>query len=238
MIKPITGQYECVHRSGIGLDYFTSRIDRLTLYPDGRFLFIVQDRSRAASAAQSLINKQQLSTQAVEVRGEGTFQVQGPTLMLLFQDGSRRQGQISPNGDGIQLEKDLFNKISDSTVLPSANRMKADMDDIARGLKIAGTLGGMALKAAKTVQETLQQPSPTPPQSSYPAQGSQSSSPATSQAASGNPPSTYSPPTAGSPTQSQGYPSSANVETLYCDQCGTPARSGKRFCNHCGAALS
>ena len=61
MMKPITGQYECVHRSAVGLDYFTSRIDRLTLQADGRFALIVQDRSRIANAAQSLVSGQQIT---------------------------------------------------------------------------------------------------------------------------------------------------------------------------------
>src|SRR5439155_53051 len=68
MTKSITGQYEYLHRSGVGLDYFTSRIDRLTLQPDGRFILTIQERSRIANAAQSFINGQQIATNAPELR--------------------------------------------------------------------------------------------------------------------------------------------------------------------------
>jgi len=87
-MKPITGQYECAHTSGVGLDYFTSRIDRLTLQPNGRFMLIVQDRSRLANAAQSLISGQQVNTAAPETRREGTFTQQGNVIVLRFDDGA------------------------------------------------------------------------------------------------------------------------------------------------------
>ena len=77
MTKPITGQYEYVHRSGVGLDYFTSRIDRLILQTNGRFILIIQESSRVANAAKSLINGQQIATQAPEIRREGTYTAQG-----------------------------------------------------------------------------------------------------------------------------------------------------------------
>ena len=67
-MKPITGQYECVHHSGIGLDYFTSRIDRLVLYPDGRFTLSVQQMSRVANAAKSWLNKQAATNTPPETR--------------------------------------------------------------------------------------------------------------------------------------------------------------------------
>lgn len=155
-MKPITGQYELAHQSGIGLDYFTSRLDRLTIYPNGRFLLITQDRSRLSNAAQSLISGQQVSTAAPETRREGNYILQGNVISFRFDDGSQEQGQVSWNGDGIQIGQNFFNKVSDSTMIPPTQRVKKDMDDIAKGLKIAGTIGGMALKAAKTVHSTIQ----------------------------------------------------------------------------------
>ncbi len=155
-MKPITGQYEFAHQSGIGLDYFTSRLDRLTIYPNGRFLLITQDRSRLSNAAQSLLSGQQVSTAAPETRREGNYILQGNTISFRFDNGSQEQGQVSWNGEGIQLGQNFFNKVSDSTMIPPTQRVKKDMDDIAKGLKIAGAIGGMALKAAKTVHSTVQ----------------------------------------------------------------------------------
>ncbi|HLI08850.1 MAG TPA: zinc ribbon domain-containing protein [Ktedonobacteraceae bacterium] len=178
-MKPITGQYECTHQSGIGLDYFTSRLDRLTIYPNGRFLMITQDRSRLSNAAQSLMSGQQVSTAAPETRREGNYILQGNTVSFRFDDGSQEQGQVSWNGEGIQIGQNFFNKVSDSTMIPPTQRVKKDMDDIAKGLKIAGTIGGMALKAAKTVHSTIQavqeagtsQPNPFTVQGQGPTQG-------------------------------------------------------------------
>ncbi len=155
-MKPITGQYEFAHQSGIGLDYFTSRLDRLTIHPNGRFLLITQDRSRLSNAAQSLISGQQVSAAAPETRREGNYILQGNAISFRFDDGSQEQGQVSWNGEGIQIGQNFFNKVSDSTMIPPTQRVKKDMDDIAKGLKIAGTIGGMALKAAKTVHSTIQ----------------------------------------------------------------------------------
>src|ERR1700676_169548 len=156
MKKPITGQYEFLHRSGVGLDYFTSRIDRLTLLPNGRFNLIIQDRSRVVNAAQSLISGQQVGANAPETRREGTYSVQGNALSFRFDDGSEEQGQAAWNGEGMQFGPNFFDKVSDSTLLPPTHRLKKDMDDIAKGLKIAGALGSMAAKAVKTVQDTMQ----------------------------------------------------------------------------------
>ncbi len=232
MQKPITGQYECVHRSGIGLDYFTSRVDRLTVQQNGRFILIVQDSSRVANVAQSLINGQQAATNAPETRREGSYSIQGNVLTLRFDDGAREEGQLAWNGEGLQLGPNFFNKVSDSTLLPPTHRIKKDMDDIARGLKIASTIGGMAMKAAKTIHDTIQttqEPGPastaTPGQAAVPPGGAQPG-PA-HQPQQQFPPAqpTYTPPPP--PTQ----------EALFCDQCGTRARPGKRFCNNCGAQL-
>src|SRR5713226_4858320 len=154
MMKRITAQYECSHRSGVGLDHFTSRLDRLILQANGRFTLIMQERSRITHAAHSLMSGQQISTNAPETRREGSYTYQGNTIFLNFDDGTQDQGQL--DADGIQIGANHFDKVSDSTLLPPTNRMKKDMEDIAKGLKIAGTLGGMAIKAAKTIQDTFQ----------------------------------------------------------------------------------
>jgi hypothetical protein len=231
MTKPITGQYECQHSSGIGLDYFTSRIDRLILQPDGRFTLTIQERSRLSNAAQSLVSGQQITNAAPEKKREGTYTVQGNTIVLHFQDGTQEQGQVSWNGEGLQLGQDFFNKVSDSTLLPPTHRLQKDMDDIAKGIKIATTVGGIALKAAKTIHNTLQstqsndaattpdagsvrQPAPQPaqqqPQPAHPV-----------------------PPPPPSPQPAQGQ-----MEALFCDQCGARSRPGKKFCGNCGARLT
>src|SRR6266567_8544672 len=176
MTKPITGQYEFLHRSGVGLDYFTSRVDRLTLQSDRRFILIIQERSRVANVAQSLMSGQQIATNAPEVRREGTYSAKGNAISFRFDDGAIEDGQMSWNGEGMQFGPNFFNKVSDSTLLPSTHRLKKDMDDITKGLKIAGTIGSIAIKAAKTIHDTIQStqepgigPAPTP--SPSPAQG-------------------------------------------------------------------
>jgi len=95
MTKSIIGQYEYLHRSGVGLDYFTSRIDRLILQPDGRFILIIQERSRISNAAQSFINGQQIATNAPEVRREGTYTAQGDAIAFRFDDGSIEDGKLA-----------------------------------------------------------------------------------------------------------------------------------------------
>ena len=234
-MKSITGQYECVHRSGIGLDYFTSRIDRLTLQTNGQFSFVVQGQSRVSHAAKSLISGQQVDINAPETRRVGTFSSQGDTIKFYFADGTQEQGQLTTNG--IQISNNFFEKVSDSTLLPPTHRMKSNMEDIAKGLKIAGALGGAAIKAVKTIQDTIQttqgmQSTPTSNASSQAAnqrpQGYQAphSSPA------------FTPTSAPPPAQSTNNTTpEENIETLFCDQCGAPVRPGKRFCNHCGARL-
>jgi len=82
MTKPITGQYEYQHSSGVGLDYFTSRIDRLTILANGRFVLIIQQRSRLHNAAQSVIKGESVSMSAPETRFEGTYTAQGNTINL------------------------------------------------------------------------------------------------------------------------------------------------------------
>jgi hypothetical protein len=264
-MKPITGQYECLHNSGVGLDYFTSRIDRLTLLPNGRFTLIVQDRSRLSNAAQSLLSGQQVSTAAPETRREGNYIIQqGNSVLLRFDDGTQQQAQLSWNGEGLQIGQDFFNKVSDSTVLPPTHRLKKDMDDIAKGLKIAGAIGSIAIKAAKGIHETIQSAQQSNPNQAPPAQNPSSVSsqplqappspvpPAQSAQRTGGPPpvqpvlrpvpSGPSPVPPAQPVQqatpqpSQVQPQ-GRVETLFCDQCGARCRPGKRFCSQCGAQL-
>ncbi len=227
-MKSITGQYECFHRSGIGLDYFTSRIDRLTLQANGQFFFVIQDRSRVSHAAKSLISGQQADINAPETRRAGNYSSQGANIFFYFDDGTQEQGQFTTNG--IQIGDNFFEKVSDSTLLPPTHRMKSNMEDIAKGLKIAGALGGAAIKAVKTIQDTIQttQGVQTTPTSNASSQG-------TSQQPRGNQTSPASPVP---PTQSTNNTiPGQGVETLFCDQCGAPVRPGKRFCNHCGARL-
>jgi hypothetical protein len=249
MTKPVTGQYECQHSSGIGLDYFTSRIDRLILQPDGHFTLTIQERSRLSNAAQSLVNGQQISTTTPETKREGNYTLPGEnTIVLHFQDGAQEQGQLAWNGEGLQLGQNYFNKVSDSTLLPPTHRLQKDMDDIARGIKIATTIGGIALKAAKTIQGTLQTPQdtgsaatqtpvapqqPTPSPQPVPPPPSPPSRPA-------QPPSPPSPAQSIPPVQSAEPPQAApsmQMEALFCDQCGARSRPGKKFCNNCGARL-
>jgi cell division protein FtsN len=242
MTKPVTGQYECLHRSGIGLDYFTSRVDRLTLYPNGRFALITQNRSRAVNAAQSLMSGQAITSNAPETRREGSYTRQDRLLIFSFDDGAQMQAQIAWNEEGLQIDTNFFQKVSDSTVLPPTHRLKQDMDDIAKGIKIATTIGGIALKAAKGIHETIQTIQTPAPQTSQPApvpqppmQQQQAESPAPTPAY----PSTPTPPSVAqqAPTPMPQQATPAQVETLYCDQCGAPARPGKHFCNQCGARL-
>jgi hypothetical protein len=157
-MKSLTGQYECMHRSGLGLDYFTARLDRLTLYANGRFTLITQEKSRILHAAKSLASGQQASIDAPEEHAEGSYTSQGDRLFLRFDSGEEEQGQIQEAG--LQFGKDFFEKVSDTTFMPPPQRMKSNMEDIAKGLKIAGAIGGTVLKAAKTIQDTLQTSQP------------------------------------------------------------------------------
>jgi hypothetical protein len=235
-MKSLTGQYECLHRSGIGLDYFTSHIDRLTLQANGRFSHILQEKSRIGHAAKTLLSGQQVDMNAPEVRREGRYASQGNVVSFFFDDGTQEQGQITPDG-GIQLGNNFFEKVSDSTLLPPTHRLKSNMEDIAKGLKIAGAIGGSAIKAVKTIQDTIQnaqgQGSRSTPASNSPPQGTN----AYSQAPAYQPPQTP-PPAQPMYSNSNASPGQGqNAETLFCDQCGQPARPGKLYCNHCGARL-
>jgi hypothetical protein len=240
-MKSISGQYECSHRSGLGLDYFTSRLDRLTLQANGRFTLIAQERSRITHAAQSVMSGQQISSNAPETRRDGTYTYSGNNISLQFDDGSQEQGQLTP--DGIQIGKNLFEKVSDSTLLPPTHRLKMDMEDISKGLKIAGTLGGAAIKAAKTIQDTLQnsqnhqsvQTSGNQPAAPQQAQGY--AAPAGSSQQQAAPPVQSAPVRPPQPAPAQNTKIDEDAETLFCDQCGAPVRPGKRFCNRCGARL-
>ena len=232
-MKSLTGQYECLHRSGIGLDYFTSHIDRLTLQANGRFSYVVQEKSRIGHAAKTLLSGQQVDMNAPEVRREGRYSWQGNIVTFYFDDGAQEQGQLAANG--VQIGNDFFEKVSDSTLLPPTHRLKSNMEDIAKGLKIAGAIGGTAIKAVKTIQDTIQnaqgQGSQSTPTSNPPSsQGANTYSQAPTYQSPQTPPPAQPAHTA-RPDQGQ------NAETLFCDQCGQPVRPGKLFCNHCGAKL-
>src|SRR6516164_8271426 len=108
-MKSIAGQYECLHRSGVGLDYFSSRIDRLTLQTNGQFSFVVQDRSRVSHAAKSLISGQQVDINAPETRRTGRYSYQGDNIIFSFDDGTQEQGQLTTNG--IQISNNFFEKV-------------------------------------------------------------------------------------------------------------------------------
>jgi len=237
-MKSITGQYECSHRSAIGLDYFTSRLDRLILQSNGRFTLVVQERSRISHAARSLLNEQQIDTNAPETKRVGSYTNPGSIISFFFDDGMQEQGQLSTNG--IQIGKDFFEKVSDSTLLPPPQRVQSYMEDIAKGLKIAGTIGGVAVKAAKTLQNTIQttqgsQSGHAPNTSFSQATNQQSQAYQAPPSSPAPPPVPPSQPAPVSPTQNEA--SAQDSETHFCDQCGAPVRPGKRFCNHCGARL-
>jgi len=234
-MKSITGQYECVHHSGLGLDYFTSRIDRLTIQANGQFIFVVQERSRISHSARSLISGQQIDTNAPETRRVGNYSYQGNDIIFYFDDGTQDQGQLTANG--IQLGNNFFEKVSDSTLLPPTHRMKSNMEDIAKGLKIAGAISGAAIKAAKTIQDTIQtaQGAQSTPASDASSKGANSQ---TQRNQVTQTPPVSTPVSATTPAQStnEAIPGQ-HIETLFCDQCGAPVRPGKSFCNHCGARL-
>lgn len=232
-MQSITGQYECAHRSGIGLDFFTSRLDRLTLQANGHFTLIEQERSRITHAAQSIMSGQQISTNAPETRHEGTYTFQGNTVLFYFDDGTQEEGQLTPNG--IQFGQNTFEKVSDSTLLPPTNRLKMDMEDIAKGLKIAGAIGGAAIKAAKTIQDTVQTAQQPQSESGRSAGAPQQQQGQAYRASSASPPPRAAQPMPSPPASDT--KAVENDETLFCDQCGAPVRPGKRFCNHCGARL-
>lgn len=240
-MKSLTGQYECMHRSGLGLDYFTARLDRLTLLGNGRFTYITQDKSRIANAARSLLSGEQANTNAPETKREGSYSVQGNLFFLRFDDGTQEQGEIQ--ADGMQIGQNYFEKVSDSTLLPPTHRMKSNMEDIAKGLKIAGAIGGAAMKAAKTIQDTIQasqanqQGQPQNNAAQQPPQANPVQSPQSQYQVPVQPVQPAQPHYA-APIQSvPASPAAGGEETLFCDQCGAPVRPGKKFCSRCGARL-
>jgi zinc ribbon protein len=216
-MKSLTGQYECANKSGLGLDYFTAKLHRLTLYSSGRFTLITQEKSRIMHAAKSLVAGEQATMEAPETHREGHYSELNDVVLFHFDDGTEEQAQLQ--ADGLQIGKDYYEKVAESTFMPPPQRMKSNMEDIAKGLKIAGAIGGTVLKAARTIQDTLQT---QPPQNNQPSTSgsAQQAAPATP------PPVNYTPP--------QGP---QGDETLFCDQCGARVRLGKRFCNQCGARL-
>jgi hypothetical protein len=236
-MQSLTGQYECAHRSALGLDYFTARLDRLTLYASGRFALITQEKSRVMHAMKNLAAGEQASgMEAPEARAEGSYSAQGDLLFLSFDSGEQERATIQDTG--LQFGKDFYEKVADTTFMPPPQRMKSNMEDIAKGLKIAGAIGGTVLKAAKTIQGSLQTSQPDQNQ----AASSQSAAPVQpAQSWQAQPAAPVTPPvTPGyAPQQAtSGYAQAESEDTFYCDQCGAPVRSGKKFCNKCGARLA
>nr|BBH92604.1 hypothetical protein KTA_08030 [Thermogemmatispora argillosa] len=256
MLKPVTGQYECQRRSlpVPGLASLTARVDRLTLLPDGRFVLLTQERSRLAQAAQSLLAGTgsgagpAVNPPPAETRREGQYVCQDRRLLLLFDDGSRLEGQFAWNGEGVQLGPDFFQKISDSTLFPPPQRLKQEVEELAKGLKIAATLGSLAVKAARAIQSSQPTQTTAPgPASPSPAASTTVGSSATPSAPAFHSPTSSAPapqaahlspdpavPAAGAQGQAQVAPGN---ETFFCDQCGARVRPGKRYCGQCGALL-
>jgi hypothetical protein len=205
--------------------------------------------SRAANAAKSWLNKQTVNNAPPETRLEGRYTQQQQKVMLTFDNGGFEEAHISQNEDGIQVGPNYFPKVSDSPVLPSAQRMQQDMNDIAKGLKIASTIGGVAMKAAKTVQGAInagqnQGAANASSSTAYPATQPASDTSGIQQNNIQTPPPVYQ----GSSTAARTVPNQqsqagtanpvANTEVRFCDQCGERARPGKRFCNNCGARIN
>jgi len=235
-MNSLTGQYECAHRSALGLDYFTARLDRLTLYANGRFALVSQDKSRLMHAAKNLASGQQASMEAPETHSEGSYSSQGDLLFLSFDNGEQERATIQETG--LQFGKDFYEKVSDTTFMPPAQRMKSNMEDIAKGLKIAGAIGGTVIRAAKTIQDTLQSTPPAQSQAGNSPQAAPAQPASSSWQAQPTTPAT--PPVVQHPTQQPAYPGTIQAEseeTFFCDQCGAPVRAGKKFCNKCGARL-
>lgn len=243
MQKPVTGQYECQHRAlpVPGLDAWTARVDRLTLLPNGRFVLFTQERSRLAQAAQSLLTSSgtgagpAVSQSPAATRYEGQYVCQERRLLLLFDDGNRLEGQFAWNGEGVQLGQDFFQKVSDNTLFPPPQRLKQEMEELAKGLKVAATLGNLAVKAARALQSTQTNSAgqrPLSPSPSPTAMGPSAAPPAAPTPA--PPPSPGSFPSSATDYQSQ---AAADSETFFCDQCGARVRPGKRYCGQCGALL-
>lgn len=226
-MKSLTGQYECMQRSGLGLDYFTAKLHRLTIYGNGRFALITQEKSRLMHAAKSLMAGEQTTMEAPEIQREGLYSEQGDVLILSFDDGSEERGEIQ--SDGVQVGRDFYEKVAESTFIPPPQRIQSNMEDIAKGLKIAGAIGGTVLKAARTIQDSLQTPAQNQSSSSGTTSSNQAPAASTPQATQNR--------QAPAPSSAPSYAPAQRDETLFCDQCGAPARPGKKFCNRCGASL-
>lgn len=239
-MKALTGQYECMQRSGLGLDFFTAKLHRLIIYADGRFALIIQEKSRIMHAAKALAAGEQATMEAPETRREGYYTSQGDVVLFHFDDGGEERGEILD--DGVQIGKDYYEKVAETTFMPPQQRMKSNMEDIAKGLKIAGAIGGTVLKAARGIQDTLQAHTPTQNQPGAPGD-TQNAASSSTQAPSQGWQSSSSPPASQSWQASSPSPAASSYtppqrdETLFCDQCGAPVRPGKHFCNRCGASL-
>ncbi len=243
-MKSLTGQYECMQRSGLGLDYFTAKLHRLIIYANGRFALITQEKSRIMHAARSLASGEQTTMEAPETRREGRYSSQDDVVLLHFDDGEEERGQVQASG--VQIGRDYYEKVAESTFMPPPQRVKSNMEDIAKGLKIAGAIGGTVLKAARTIQDTLQT---QPPAQNQPgasgSSGAPNASPSSAQAPSSSqgwqssspPPASQGWQASSPPSTTSSYAPPQKDETFFCDQCGTPVRPGKRFCSKCGASL-
>jgi hypothetical protein len=250
MLKPVTGHYECQHRAlpVPGLDALTGRVDRLTLLPNGRFVLLTQEHSRLAQAAQSFLtgtgagSGPAVSQPPAEARREGQYVCQERRLLLHFDDGSYLEGQFAWNGEGIQLGQDFFQKVSDNTFFPPPQRLKQEMEELAKGLKVAATLGNLAVKAARALQSPQTNSAGQRPLSSSPSPTAMGPSAAPS-ASPVQPPATPTPAPPTSPdtfslsTTDYQNQAAAGSETFFCDQCGARVRPGKRYCGQCGALL-
>lgn len=209
MAMNVVGQYECEHTSGLGFDYFTSRVDTLTIYADGRFELVVQNKSRISSSA----NKLKFDSQADTTRMGGTYSVQGLQLALTFSNGGFEPGQLAPDGSGVTLGPNFFKKVSDNTFLPNTERLQKNMTDMQKGLEIAGKIGGFAMKAVKGLNEMIKTDEPQANQQQKPTPQQQPPVPASA---------------APKPAQASSF----------CEYCGTPLRPGRKFCGNCGKPVN
>src|SRR6185437_8753283 len=105
---------------------------------NGRFALITQEKSRAMHAMKNLATGQQAGMEAPEAQAEGSYSAQGDLLFLTFDSGEQERATIQDTG--LEFGKDFFEKVADTTFMPPTQRMKINMEDIAKGLKIAGAI--------------------------------------------------------------------------------------------------
>jgi hypothetical protein len=203
-------------------------VDRLTLYANGRFLLIEQEKSRLTHVAKSFAKGEQTTMDAPETRLEGSYSQRGNAVTFIFDNGDAAESTLQAN-NGLQFDQNVFEKVSDNTTLPNTQRIQSNMEDIAKGLKMVSAIGGTVLKAAKTVQESLQQPAQNASTSmGTPGSGAPSASSSMNR---------QQAPAAAPIQSSSSTPAAQEDVTNYCDQCGSPVRPDKKFCGKCGARL-